>query len=201
MPRDDSAIHSHLRKHHHPLGALPSGMKWWLKVHTDMKEAGLYYDLESGTHSHPADNKRKSVIAWLDKRILPALAGGPPASAASADTAGPGTQHPPKGTGPGHDLIAGRRTAKGITARTLPRNGARRSPVQSKSRRSGTTSTSSATTCRSPSRTASRCTSRPRPPRTAGTGSSSRKASATITRTPGVATSTYSSWSPMSAPP
>lgn len=110
MPRDDSAIHSHLRHHHHPLGALPSGRKWWLRVHKAMKEAGLYRDQRSGTHSKPADNKRRAVIAWLDLRILPALAGEHLASAASMDTRG--AQHPPRGTGPGHDLIAGRRTAK-----------------------------------------------------------------------------------------
>ena len=112
MPRDDSAIHSHLRRHHHPLGALPSGTKWWLKIHKAMKEAGLYHDQAPGTHSKPTDNKRRAVITWLDLRILPSLAGEPPASATSVGTAGAGTQHLPKGTGPGHDLIAGRRTAK-----------------------------------------------------------------------------------------
>ena len=112
MERDDSAIHIHLRHHGHPLGDLPSGTKWWLKVHKDMKEKGLYHDLEPQTHSHPADNQRQAVIAWLRLRILRALAGEPPASAAAGATAGTGTQHPPKETGPGYDLIAGRRTAK-----------------------------------------------------------------------------------------
>jgi Domain of unknown function (DUF3883) len=52
------------------------------------------------------------VIAWLNQRILPALAGQPPGSAASSSKTGPGAHHPPTGIGPGHDLIAGRRTAK-----------------------------------------------------------------------------------------
>ena len=77
VPRDDSAIHSHLRKHGHPLGALPSETKWWLKVHKAMTEAGLYHDQPTGTHSKPADNQRKAVIAWLELRILPALEGEP----------------------------------------------------------------------------------------------------------------------------
>jgi hypothetical protein len=112
MPRDDSAIHSHLRKHAHSLGALPSGTKWWLKVHKAMKEAGLYHDQTPGSHSKPADNKRRAVIAWLELRILPALEGRLSASVTSVGTARAGAQHTPKETGPGHDLIAGRRTAK-----------------------------------------------------------------------------------------
>jgi hypothetical protein len=78
MPRNDSQIHSHLKKYGHPLGALPSEMKWWLKVHNAMTEAGLYHDLPAGTHSKPADNKRRAVNAWLKLRILPALEGESP---------------------------------------------------------------------------------------------------------------------------
>lgn len=88
MPRDDSAIHSHLRKHGHPLGALPSETRWWLKVHKAMTGAGIHHDQPPGTHSKPADNQRKAVLAWLELRILPALEGDPPASATPIDTVG-----------------------------------------------------------------------------------------------------------------
>lgn len=112
MKRDDTAIHRHLKKHGHPLGELPSETKWWVKVHDDMTEQGLYQDPPPGPPEHRAPRQRGAVIAWLNLRILPALAGEPPGSAASTSTTGPGAHHPPTGMGPGHDLIAGRRTAK-----------------------------------------------------------------------------------------
>lgn len=110
--RDDTAIRSHLKKHGHPLGDLPSETKWWKKIHDDMIEQGLYQDPPAGPPEHRAAKQRGAVIAWLNARILPVLAGEPPASTASTSTTGPGAHHPPTGIGPGYDLITGRRTAK-----------------------------------------------------------------------------------------
>jgi hypothetical protein len=112
IKRDDTAIHRHLKKHGHPLGELPSGAKWWAKVHDDVIEQGLYQDSPPGPPEHRTPRQRGAVIAWLNYRILPALAGEPLASAMSTSTTGSGAHHPPTGIGPGHDLIAGRRTAK-----------------------------------------------------------------------------------------
>jgi hypothetical protein len=119
VDRDDTAIRSHLRKAGHPLGDLPSETKWWRKIHDDMIEQGLYEDPPPGPPGHRAAKQRGAVMAWLSDRILPALAGEPPGRTASISAKGLGTHHPPKGMGPGRDLIAGRRTAKGHYAEKL----------------------------------------------------------------------------------
>jgi hypothetical protein len=36
IKRNDTAIHRHLKKHGHPLGELPSGVRWWEKVQDNL---------------------------------------------------------------------------------------------------------------------------------------------------------------------
>ena len=57
IKRDDTAIHRHLKKHGHPLGELPSGVRWWEKVHDDLIEQGLYQDPPPGPPEHRAPGR------------------------------------------------------------------------------------------------------------------------------------------------
>lgn len=80
VPRQDTAILSHLRAAHHVLGDLkhlPNGENWWDKVHADMLTADPPYIAQpAGSHKSPTPNDRNAVIFWLESRILPALDAG-----------------------------------------------------------------------------------------------------------------------------
>jgi hypothetical protein len=103
VPRNDTAILSHLKAAHHLLGDLPhlqDGENWWDKVHTDMLAADdPYIDQPSGSHKNPAPNDRKAVIFWLKRRILPALTGEDAAGGTSSGTPGTGAQDQQQGAG------------------------------------------------------------------------------------------------------
>lgn len=80
VPRNDTAIITHLRKARHPLGDLqhlPDGENWWDKVHEDMLVADdhPYVEEQPGTHKSPVAHDRNAVIFWLEHKILPVLTG------------------------------------------------------------------------------------------------------------------------------
>lgn len=80
MPRNDTAIITHLRKARHPLGDLqhlPDGENWWDKVHEDMLVADdhPYVEEQPGTHKSPVAHDRNAVIFWLEHKTLPVLTG------------------------------------------------------------------------------------------------------------------------------
>ncbi len=102
VPRNDTAIITHLRKAQHRLGDLqhlPEGENWWDKVHEDMLVADASYVEEpAGTHKAPVAHDRNAVIFWLEHKILPALTGeaaadvtsGKPEKAAQGQSKGAG---------------------------------------------------------------------------------------------------------------
>ncbi len=103
VPRNDTAILSHLRAAHHVLGNLPhlqDGENWWDKVHTDVLAADdPYIDQSSGSHKKPAPNDRNAVIFWLKRRILPALTGEDSTGVISNGMPGTGEQDQHQGAG------------------------------------------------------------------------------------------------------
>ena len=94
MPRNDTAIVTHLRKAGHPLADLqhlPESENWWDKVHKDMLVAeDPYVEEQPGTHKSPVAHDRNAVIFWLEHKILPALTGEAATDAMSGE---PGKRH------------------------------------------------------------------------------------------------------------
>lgn len=89
VPRNDTAIITHLRKAQHRLGELQhlqEGENWWDKVHEDMLVADddPYVEEQPGTHKSPVAHDRNAVIFWLEHKILPVLTG----KAAAGTTSG-----------------------------------------------------------------------------------------------------------------
>lgn len=107
VPRNDTAIVTHLRKAGHPLADLqhlPEGENWWDKVHEDMLVADdPYVEEQPGTHKSPVAHDRNAVIFWLEHKILPALTGEAAAGATSGEP-GKAAHGQPKGAA---DLASG----------------------------------------------------------------------------------------------
>lgn len=72
VPRNDTAIVTHLRKAGHPLADLqhlPESENWWDKVHKDMLVADdPYVEEQPGTHKRPVAHDWNAVIFWLGTR-------------------------------------------------------------------------------------------------------------------------------------
>lgn len=103
VPRNDTAIITHLRKAQHRLSDLqhlPEGENWWDKVHEDMLAADYdpYVEEQPGSHKSPVAHDRNAVIFWLEHKILSALTGEAAAGATSGEPEKV-AQGQPKGAG------------------------------------------------------------------------------------------------------